>query len=75
LHWALEHLGALTSLWPVPVADGLERFVVAALGTVGDQSTVARLEPFVADDQLGDAAVRALYAINERLVNNRGSAG
>lgn len=67
LHWALEHLEELTSLWPRWHGDDLANGVIVMLGAVGDQSTITRLEPLATDQRLGRDAVAALRAIHERL--------
>jgi hypothetical protein len=67
LHYALEHRSSLTSIWRLHPDNDLTAFVITALGTIGDESTIARLEPFTVDDRLGEVAVEALRAINTRI--------
>lgn len=67
LHWALEHLDRLTSLWEQWHGDNPANGVIVMLGAVGDQSTITRLEPLATDQRLGRDAVAALRAIHERL--------
>lgn len=67
LHWAIGHQGALSSMWTHGF-DDLTVYAVNALGIVGNESTVAILSPLVGDARLGEAAVRAIRAINDRSV-------
>jgi hypothetical protein len=66
LAWSLLHLDDLTSRFSLPDTGDRVGFIIGTLGVVGDEATVALLEPFLTDERHGSAAVSAIRQIRER---------
>ena len=63
--WALENL-ADVPVYPLDLSTSAAGFVMRMLGSVGDESTAARLRDYELDPETGDAAVKAIKEIHRR---------